>query len=553
MRTISLRSAQELAAARDDNEDLMESTNEEKTSLSTRISELESTLEKTNNASFNLKTQLETKIAELDQKLVALDALNQAGTSKITELEAELVAQVANTAENEKYEATITDLNSQLKKHKTDLREVSTLLGSSNEAIDEARANVVLLESKLKETEQELEDAMDMAGEFKDSGAENADALLKQQVSLESYHNIALQQPANPIQLTRFSQMDTLTLKNERIEAKLASTTEDRLKSEEDLRKLMGEEQRALISETETAMNNLQERLRETEAKVSDAETTSYENRQRCEDMIETCRAAESGAASAKQENDELKEMTQLIESQLFGMKEENVELKELCALAEQRAEMEAKAARSNISKAASSNSKSNSSTNNSQSEEIEKIKAEHKKEVATKNARIKKLEAVRLTKEQCAALKKMKSERASFQQQAVSGEKKIVELKKKLRDSMSGSITNDNENNNSSEKENSGEDELIALRTAKESLGEKLKKYAAHCQTLEAEKSTILTKLNIDADDNFVNGVSELVGKLAATEKERDSLVGVESEAGIMRAQIETMKGDLDKFELSR
>ena len=261
-----------------------------------------------------------------------------------------------------------------------------------------------------------------MAEDFKNSGIEQANEKIKED-------------------------LERVGRKNERLEKKIENMAEESEKSEEALRKLMGDEQRALVLEAEQKMQGLRETISDAEKKLSDAEADAYENRQRCMDMSETCNAAESQAMSSKQQIDELMDLHQRTEAQLAASHEENTELKELCELAEQRADMEAKAARKRSGKIAGAVAP----------EELEKIKAEHKKELATKNARIEKLEAVRLTKEQCAALKKMKAERVQFQQQAIQGEKTIAVLKSKLRSSGVGSTENDNNNNKKNDQEVSG------------------------------------------------------------------------------------------------
>jgi len=389
----------------------------------------------------------------------------------------------------------LADTNQSLDSSKSQLREISTLLANSNEAVDTARSQVVTLEKQLEKKEKELDEAFAMAEDYKNSGVEQAN----KQISED---------------------LERSQKRCERMEGRLEAEKSEAAKREEDLRRLMGEEQRALVLEAEEKMTELREINASLSKKLSDAEHDATENRARCIDMSATCAAAESQAKSFKREIEEMREVGRETEGKLFAAKEENAELRELARLAEERAEMEAKAARKKRAVSCGEGGLTK--------EEAETMKSEHKKEITVKNARIKKLEAVRLTKEQCAALKKMKAERVQFQQKYREGEITIADLRRKL---VAGGSNNEGDS-----------DEVDALRS-------KLRKYASHVKVLEQEKAKIASTLSIGGGDSSSSSPSDIGQILGTVQSLKDQLISAKSEATGAKSivdQLEESKRDL-------
>jgi len=105
------------------------------------------------------------------------------------------------------------------------------------------------------------------------------------------------------------------------------------------------------------------------------------------------------------------------------------------------------------------------------------------------KDKRIKKLEAVRLTKDRLAHISKMKADNENYEKKCSKMEKEINRLQDKI--SSVGPEANMNS-------------EISELRFDKEALERKLRKFATHCQRLEDDKAGIADALgscNIDIE----------------------------------------------------
>lgn len=89
---------------------------------------------------------------------------------------------------------------------------------------------------------------------------------------------------------------------------------------------------------------------------------------------------------------------------------------------------------------------------------------------------------------------------------------------------------------------------ELTKLRFDKQALENKLRKFAAHCQTLEDEKCRLREVLrsvkpdDVD-DDGIEKAIVNLCDKLASLEEECDALAKAEKRASVHHAEVDTLR----------
>ena len=229
-----------------------------------------------------------------------------------------------------------------------------------------------------------------------------------------------------------------------------------REESEKELKRAMGEEQRLLIQEAETRMETLRTRMAELEKKLTESETEAYTAREANEKHRDEAKRSEKAitrlnreigmlkedAQEAKQSKADFEEETNAkisklvssgnaIKAELYASKQTVLDLTErlrVSASIEESVTREANMARERAAglerqlqaleeqnaalqdellKVKSSIENSGPSSGDSEALTL-KVK-EMKKELASKDRRIKHLQSVKLTKDQCAQLKKQK------------------------------------------------------------------------------------------------------------------------------------------------
>lgn len=158
-------------------------------------------------------------------------------------------------------------------------------------------------------------------------------------------------------------------------------------------------------------------------------------------------------------------------------------------------------------------------------------------REMDAKDARIKKLESVRLTKTQCDALKRMKEER-------LRALKRVKELEKDVK------VLRESPNQSSDE-------QVQGLAKSNKALAEKLDKYAKHTQKLEAEKGAVLHTLSqtegFEAEgEDFTGSIALLCERLSAAEEECEALASAETRASTYLTQLDRAKEELEKSSAS-
>lgn len=158
------------------------------------------------------------------------------------------------------------------------------------------------------------------------------------------------------------------------------------------------------------------------------------------------------------------------------------------------------------------------------------------REEMVSKDARIKKLEAVRLTKDQCAALKKMKEERIQFMRRC----KELEVINEKLRNGAGGGAIDE-----------ANVAEISNLKTSNTALTDKLRKYASHCQKLEGERAAVIdnvTSLEKNVNKDFVGSIAIVVERVQAAEEECDALASAETRANTYLTQLDREREDKEK-----
>ena len=201
-------------------------------------------------------------------------------------------------------------------------------------------------------------------------------------------------------------------------------------------------------------------------------------------------------------------------------------------------------------------------------SQQLQKEVEDLKNEIINRDARIKKLEGVRLTKEQCAVLKKIKvcssaihadlridSHRLAFQEERAQFQKENERYKRKLAESESEINSLRAQSSGINRSKQTGED-ITALRFEKEALETKLRKYLAYCKALEGDKSQIIDALRANkrqvVDDDFVGAVVTLCDQLTSLEEECDALSSAEERVSSYLAETERLREQVSTLQMT-
>eukprot|EP00535_Pseudo-nitzschia_heimii_P013095 CAMPEP_0197196052 /NCGR_PEP_ID=MMETSP1423-20130617/32148_1 /TAXON_ID=476441 /ORGANISM="Pseudo-nitzschia heimii, Strain UNC1101" /LENGTH=3046 /DNA_ID=CAMNT_0042649821 /DNA_START=153 /DNA_END=9293 /DNA_ORIENTATION=- len=219
-------------------------------------------------------------------------------------------------------------------------------------------------------------------------------------------------------------------------------------------------------------------------------------------------------------ENSKLKKKTKQFEANIVALQKELAEKENKIIM------VEGKISSLKLGIAKNSESNCNSTPNgNDDSILIMKAKIEEMNDLITqKNDRIKKLEAVRLTKAKIQQIGQMKTDNTNLKKKCSNMQKEIL----RLQEEKSSVGTDDNMKS-----------EIDELRFDKEAVERKLRKYATHCQRLEDDKAGVADALGscgvtIEAHGNDVGeAIINLCDKLTTTEQ-----------------ALKSRKGDVSSFE---
>ena len=391
--------------------------------------------------------------------------------------------------------------NEELKKEDGEVASLQELLQNSNEAIEEARQTAVDLEAEYANSKSELQ------GEIETLKQDLEDALA---MAEEAQENAA---QANV---------------NEELAAKMKEMEEMHKLEIDELKEELSSSKRSVAIEFEQATSKIKGELKNVEGDLAAKETEAYELKQKVEDLQEQQTAAEGQIYEKQQQVEDLQEQVESTELGATAARnaadQANVKIFELAQ---------------NVKKLEADLKSAKEESSDNGAEEADKFKAE----LAAKDARIKKLEAVRLTKEQCAALKKMKEERISYMKKA----KELEKVNERLRTSSSdGSVSDEAHKANLAE--------ISKLKESNDAIGNKLRKYAEHCQKLEAEKAAIIDTIQKtdgenDAESDFAGAVAALCERLSAAEEECEALASSETRANTYLTQLDRAKEEKAKL----
>jgi len=474
-------------------------------STSERVKELEEQVEMMKNELEASKADAAAKGKEINDATFKLSAAQDDNEDLMEELKekseglaTEIEQLNATNAELTKSNEELFKTNEELKTENTEITSLQELLQNSNEAIEDARKTAVDVETEFeaakeefettkKSLEQDLEDALAMAEEAQENAVD--EELAGKIEEMEKVHKIEI----------------------------------------DELREEMSSSKRSVAIEFEQATSKINQELKKVEEELAVKETETYEYKQKVEDMQEQLSAAEAQSY----------ERQQLIEDL-----QESVETTELGATAARNAadskNQELFDLNQKVKQLEGDLKKAEEEQESDDSEELEELR----EELAAKDARIKKLEAVRLTKEQCAALKKMKEERISYMKKA----KELEKVNERLRTSSSDGSVSD-------EVHTANLEEIHKLKDSNDAIGSKLRKYAEHCQKLEAEKAAIIDTIqktdseNDAPEDDFAGAVASLCERLSAAEEECEALASSETRANTYLTQLDRAKEEKAKW----
>jgi chromosome segregation ATPase len=508
----------------------------------------------------DLEDELESKISMLSHSQEALQRERENLSFELLEaqrscqkLQNELDAFKSGEAKNTIDLTKFSDLeneNMQLKQ----------LLASANVSVDDARATANFARLDLERKEKEVTEAYDRISQLE---MEMDTAYTK----ISAVHSPDQYEANIRIILDEKRQLADL-LEKERANWK---------ESEAILRRQMSEEQRALIREAEHTMQSLRSELSRSQQQMKNLETEAYLTRQMKEELAEKSKffmqridQLEKNVTLLENENLQLKQTTNTLQhdaekeaqitfllSSLDKIKLDNatkrstiIELEQMIEkLQVEKNEFEKKLSKIKIKDYQLENTRMKHEIKNLE-EEIEKLRDSELASVSKLNAtirkltqqndvkdeRIKKLQKSKITKEQAAAIKKLKHDYDTCMKELQSLREKNSNLRAEL----------------SSESEKMEDSEVTSLRFDKEALERKLRKFAAHCQRLEDEKVRIMQSLrstglcetgNSSEPFDIEKSIVALCDRLASVEEECASLSKSERRASTIIAETEELR----------
>jgi len=178
-----------------------------------------------------------------------------------------------------------------------------------------------------------------------------------------------------------------------------------------------------------------------------------------------------------------------------------------------------------------------------------EEMMKESAKQIKSKDSRIKNLEGKRLTKEQLEMIKAIKEERSNLKQTCSEYKKKLLKAEEEVKN-----FKNEKYNFDSHD-----QSQIILIKEKNEALEKKLRKFHAHCEHLESEKSGIieLVKSTLQDEDiskidvNFSSCVIALCEKLNNLEEECEALVSAEKKNSTYLVEIDRLKENNETIKL--
>jgi chromosome segregation ATPase len=487
----------------------------------------------------DLEEELESKDTMLAQSLATTEEEGDRLTSELEELKrAVQELTVAQEEAEEKLKAAeqsqsnANNIATELEDLKQENIELKQLLASSNTSVEEARAAAQTADAELEKKNRQLEEAQDRLSELQEELRE-----LDCPNEAEGRIREVLEQKLQ-------------------LEAMLEKEREDRQRSEEELKRLMGEEQRILIQEAEQTMSELREETARLQEALKNSETEAYTARQLKEELqdqydlaVQRANKVQERIAAMESENSslrrasnrqntekeseiaslttDLQKMTDARDSALrvaldherrleLLEQEKEDKQRELASVLEtmsrfdvpgieaenQRLQSEIENLQSRLAVAMNTQKENVASTG-----ELTNLRAQlaqMQKNIRTKDERIKRLEQVKLTKEKVAAFRKLK---VRFSPSIFYVLEAIFPFPYHFHYYLLFQVDNAEyeQKLRALEEELSvlrqrpassdgpEDSEITSLRFHKEALEKKLRKFAKHCQRLEDERASIL------------------------------------------------------------
>jgi predicted nuclease with TOPRIM domain len=98
---------------------------------------------------------------------------------------------------------------------------------------------------------------------------------------------------------------------------------------------------------------------------------------------------------------------------------------------------------------------------------------------------------------------------------------------------------------------------EVSSLRKAKDNMENKLRKYVAHCERLEVEKSNVVEALksfqqdiSVRPEEDYVEAIISVCDRLSSVEEECDALASVEERASSYLMELDRLRDDNSSLE---
>ena len=555
----------------------------------------------------DLQDQLIEKERVFEMSRKEIDEVRSQSESVLEELE-KAQSQVVSLSEG-------SEENQQLQEQ---VLELTQLLAAANDSVEEARSAALAADEELSEKEELFEQSQRLNSELERN-------LLEASTRAEEFERL-LAATNNGREDDMMRDMELLMQDKVESDSRLKREQEDRKKSEDELKRRMGEEQRILINEAEANMSILRDELTNLRADYDAAKASMIAATEEAEQMRDRLGSRDSAAGA---ETDRImseltaaKEAEVRMSEELMQLREESEQFRARVFAAKESLEEQAgeqiTSLRGDLQEALEGRTRAESevhdlarqnknalnerdmslsklreevcevkislSIKDAEVHEVrEKMRREHErvtsnlkeqlaasalernealssqanaagankkslaeikklqKELKRRDARIQKLEDVKLTKEQVVALKKMKEERVQYLRER----DELLEQLDTLRSSQ------DKENTGVSTRSTRSGD--AALNKEKVALEKKLVKYAKHVQSLEAEKAEISDALRGLGDsgihstlvDDVPGAVISLADRLKTSEADVEILTSEQKRAQGYLMELDRLRED--------
>jgi chromosome segregation ATPase len=415
----------------------------------------------------SLQSEISAILASRQEMQQELDVLKVSLSSISTERDLLLrkVESAENVARTEQgtIDIATSELSETISALENEKYELTQLLAAANASVREAREAAFAADEELDLKERKLEEVLSLLSQREEELISRTEQVVDLKRQLEG------SEPSEKGLL--FDTIKALQEEKVQLEDLVASAAKERDVLEQEHRKRMGEEQRLLIREAEGEMTNLRTVRDQLKSALTQSETALFALQQENERLVEEKKRLESKSHECKRNipllesevsrlksvnldltienkdlaskvlilrkengsqdhkaNEEVVKLTtevNRLKTESYAARQRTVELQEAVRVSERRSQTyldESQCERqrrqeiestvlilqAEIEKLRQSMLKKEDAVDADISRKLQEVE-DLKKEIVSRDARIKKLEAVRLTKEQCAVLKKIK------------------------------------------------------------------------------------------------------------------------------------------------